>query len=249
MQLSRYFEKTGEKFVKEIEISGVKINDTTVSAAVDYALSGECAPCWVVTPNAVILDACLHNVALASLLQQADLSLADGAGVLLAARRQGTPLSCRVAGIEFGEAILARAAEEGLRVFLLGGGEGTAEEAAKNLMRRDPRLCICGTCWGYFQKEGEEDRRVIDCIRAARPDVLFVCLGFPLQERWIEAHLHLLGGVRVVAGLGGSLDVWSGRLRRAPRAVSRMGLEWAWRMAREPKRLRHLPSILRLLLK
>ena len=231
--------------MNNVEICHVRIHNTTLPEAVDYARSGERSPCWVVTPNAVMLDICARESDTARLLSAADLSIPDGAGVLLAAKRQGTPLSCRVAGIEFGEALLARAAEDGLRVFLLGGGEGVAETAADRLSARYPSLCICGTCWGYFQKSGEEDRRVIAHVRACRPDILLVCMGFPMQEEWIRAHLRLLDGVRVVAGLGGSLDVWSGHLRRAPKIVSHMGLEWAWRMLKEPKRLKNLPAIVR----
>ena len=235
--------------MNHVEICHVKIHNTTLPEAVDYALSGERSPCWIVTPNALMLDSCKREPKNAALLSEADLALPDGAGVLLAAKRQGTPLPCRVAGIDFGEALLARAAEEGLRVFLLGGGEGVAEDAAAHLQVRYPALRICGTCWGYFEKSGEEDRRITAHVRACHPDILFVCFGFPMQERWIEEHLHLLDGVRVVAGLGGSLDVWSGRLRRAPKIVSHMGLEWAWRMAGEPKRLKNLPAILRFVLK
>lgn len=235
--------------MKQIEICNVRIHNTTLPEAVDYALSGDRTPCWVVTPNALILDSCKREPTHAALLSEADLSLPDGAGVLLAAKRQGTPLSCRVAGIEFGEALLARAADEGLRVFLLGGGEGVADEAATRLRERHPSLRICGTCWGYFEKSGEEDRRITEHIRACHPDILLVCFGFPMQEKWIEEHLHLLDGVRVVAGLGGSLDVWSGHLRRAPKIVSHMGLEWAWRMVGEPKRFKNLPAIFRFILK
>ena len=82
-------------------------------------------------------------------------------------------------------------------------------------------------------------------IGASHPDLLFVCMGFPRQEEWIAAHRASLIGVRVVVGLGGSLDVWAGRVRRAPRLLSRVGLEWAWRMMLEPKRLRGLPALLR----
>ena len=85
--------------------------------------------------------------------------------------------------------------------------------------------------------------RVISHIRACRPHILFVCLGFPLQERWIVDNLHLLEDIQVIAGLGGSLDVWSGRLRRAPALLSGMGLEWAWRMMRQPRRMVALPQM------
>lgn len=164
---------------------------------------------------------------------------------MLAARRQRTPLCERIAGIEFGERLMSEAASRGLRVFLLGGGDGVAQEAALRLQRRYAGLRICGSCWGYFEKDGDEDRRVVSYIRACRPDILLVCFGFPMQERWIGEHMQLFDGIRVVAGLGGALDVWSGRAHRAPAPFSRMGLEWAWRMAHQPRRLKHLPAIVR----
>lgn len=226
-------------------ICGVRIDRVTLGEAVERALAPMDEPSFVVTPNAIMLDACRRDPSLASLLNRSALSLADGTGVLWAARRQGTPLSCRVAGIEFGEALLERAAEEGLRVFLLGGASGVAAEAAERLCARMPRLQICGTYWGYFDRGGEEERRLLSIIRSTRPDILLVCLGFPVQERWIVEHLDFLRDLRVIAGLGGSLDVWSGRLHRAPRIVSRCGMEWAWRMLRQPRRLKGLPAIVR----
>ena len=227
-----------------MKLCGVRIDDLTMGEAVERALSSE-GPCFVVTPNAVMLDACRRNADYTALLNRSNLSLADGAGVMLCAKRAGTPLCERIAGISFGEALLERAASEGLRVFLLGGGENVAYDAAERLAKKYEGLQICGSFWGYFEKSGEEDLRVTQLIRAARPDVLFVCFGFPLQEEWIASHLHLLEDVRVMAGLGGALDVWSGRIKRAPTFVSGCGMEWAWRMVREPKRLRNLLAILR----
>lgn len=229
----------------QIKVCGVRIDNVTRQEAVVRALAeGEVNV--VFTPNALMLDACRRDVRLAELLNRSSLSLPDGAGVLLAARRQGIPLKERVAGIEFGEALLARAAKEGLRVFLLGGAAGIAERAAEELRKRFDGLCICGTCWGYFEKNGEENRRVLYEIRESRADILLVCFGFPLQERWIAENLAALTHLRVVAGLGGSLDVWAGRVRRSPRFVSRLGLEWAWRMVHEPRRLKGLPAIVRM---
>ncbi len=238
-------QKWGQGFMEEISIGNIKIHNVTLDEAIAEALSCAEAPAWVVTPNAVMLDACAKSGELADLLNRATLSLADGVGVMLAARRQGTPLKERIAGISFGERLLEEAARRGFRVFLLGGGEGVAEGAAENLRKRYPKLTVCGTAWGYFEKGGEEEGRIVSRICASRPDILFVCLGFPLQEMWIAEHLSLLGGIRVVAGLGGALDVWSGRLRRAPQLLSHMGLEWAWRMALQPKRLKHLPAVVR----
>ena len=137
-----------------IELCGVKIDDLSLDAAVEYALCECPSPCFAVTPNAVMLDACRRDNSIAALLNRATLSLADGAGVVWAARKQKTPLlSGRVAGIEFGERLLEVASERVLRVFLLGGGAGVAEKAGEHLRERYPNLCICGSFWGYFQKK------------------------------------------------------------------------------------------------
>lgn len=219
-------------------------DNLTTAEAVREAMRGEEA-CRVYTPNALMLRACAENPAYVELLNSASMVLPDGSGVLLAAKRQGTPLRERVAGISFGEALLSEAARRGDRVFLLGGRDGVAPRAAERLQKRYSGLVICGTYWGYFEKDGEENRRVLGMIRACRPEILLVCFGFPIQEIWIRENLPRLPSVRVAAGLGGSLDVWAGDVRRAPVFVQRRGLEWAWRMVAEPKRLTQLPEILR----
>ena len=229
--------------MEEIKLFGVKIDNVTKEEAVWRALRDAGEPCVVFTPNALMLEHCRRDATLAALLNRASLSLPDGAGLVWAAEKMGSPLTERVAGIDFGTELLLRAERAGLRVYLLGGGEGVAERAAVELRKKYPRLCICGTTWGYFQKSGEENRGVISHIRACRPDILFVCMGFPVQERWVVENLHLLTNVRIIACLGGSLDVWSGDLRRAPAWMSRMGMEWLWRMLRQPHRFAALPQI------
>lgn len=230
--------------MEEIKLYGVKIDNVTKEEAVWRALRATGESCVVFTPNALMLERCRRDVELAHLLNHASLSLPDGAGVLWAAEKMGTPLSERVAGIDFGAEILSRAERAGLRVFLLGGGEGVAERAAENLQKKHPRLCICGTTWGYFDKTGEENTRTISYIRACRPHILFVCMGFPVQERWVTENLHHLTDIRIIACLGGSLDVWSGDIRRAPSWMSHAWIEWLWRMLRQPKRLVAIPEIL-----
>ena len=229
--------------MEDFKLYGVRIDNLTKEEAVHRSLRNTGEPCVVFTPNALMLEACRRDAALADLLNRASLSLADGAGVVIAAEKMGTPLVGRVAGIDFGAELLSRAERAGLRVFLLGGGEGVAERAAQSLIKKHPRLCICGTTWGYFDREGEENRHIISHIRACRPDILFVCMGFPVQERWVMDNLHRLTDIRVIACLGGSLDVWAGDIRRAPAWVSRARMEWLWRMLHQPKRLARLPEI------
>jgi N-acetylglucosaminyldiphosphoundecaprenol N-acetyl-beta-D-mannosaminyltransferase len=103
---------------------------------------------------------------------------------------------------------------------------------------RYPTLQICGVHHGYFDKSGAENAEVIKKIRTAAPDILFVCFGFPAQEKWITDNLSSLPSVKLALGLGGSLDVWSGNIRRAPLLVQKAGLEWLWRTVLEPKRAR-----------
>ena len=238
-------EDQGRRAGRSVDLFGLRVDNLDADEAIKMALREGQGTCWVVTPNAVMLDACRRDALLCSLLNRADLSVADGAGVLLAARRQGTPLRARVAGIELGERLLAGAAESGLRVFLLGGKKGVAKKAALALKKRHPRLTVCGTHHGYFDKDKDcrDNGSVIRSINNAKADILFVCFGFPLQERWIAENLPSLPSLRLAMGLGGSLDVWSGNIRRAPSWVQSIGLEWLWRAFREPKRAKRLLSL------
>ncbi len=231
--------------MRSIWICGVRIDDLTREAAVEAALHHKVRPCLVMTPNAVMLERARRDGEARALLSRATLSLPDGAGVLCAARRLGTPLRERVAGIAFGEALLSRAAREGRGVFLLGGRPGIAERAAERLCAHIPGLCIAGTRDGYFEKSEEGNRAVTEEIRRSGAEILLVCFGFPLQEQWILQNEQALSRLFVIAALGGSLDVWAGAVKRAPRLLSHVGLEWAWRMLLEPKRLRHAPALLR----
>lgn len=227
----------------KIEVCGIPFDDIDLQEAVREVLRPSSEPHWVVTPNALMLERCREHPEWRTLISSASMILPDGAGVLMAARRQGTPLRRRVAGIAFGEALIEEAAKRGKRVFLLGGADGIASRAAANLIRRFPDLKIAGAYWGYFEKDGEENCRVLGLIRACHPEILIVCFGFPMQEYWIRNNLPLLPSVRVAAGLGGSLDVWAGEVLRAPVLWQSAGMEWAWRMLREPRRIRDLPRL------
>ena len=187
---------------------------------------------YCVTPNAEIVYEAIHDESLRELLNRADLVLPDGAGVIRSAKILGTPLKEKVAGIAFAEALVQRMAARGGRLYLLGGRPGIAEKAAENLTAKYPGLVICGTADGYFRDEAA----VVEQVRKAEPDVLFVCLGAPKQERFMAAHRRELQ-TGLMIGLGGSLDGFAGVVKRAPQWMIRCNLEWLYRLMKEPSRL------------
>ena len=197
----------------------------------------------IFTPNSSIMLRAQKSKKALSLLRRANINLPDGAGVIIASRLTGTPIKERICGIDAALCILDIAQKEHYSVFLLGGKAGVAEKATKMLRRQYEGLKICGAQHGYFKKSGPENASVIEKIKAADPDILFVCFGFPLQEAWISANKALLPHVKLFIGLGGTLDVLSGNVKRAPRIVQKMSCEWLWRALCEPKRLKNLIDI------
>jgi N-acetylglucosaminyldiphosphoundecaprenol N-acetyl-beta-D-mannosaminyltransferase len=191
----------------------------------------------IFTPNTEMLLAAKKDCSLASLLNSAELLIPDGTGIKIASRILNSPIPERLSGIDLAEDLLSIAAHKGCSVYLLGGQKGVAEAAAKNLKCRLPSLNICGTHHGYFDKSGKENDLVLEEIRAAAPQILFVCFGFPMQERWICDNLSSLPSVRIALGLGGSLDVYAGNVKRAPKAFIKMRAEWLFRIIREPRRI------------
>lgn len=202
----------------------------------------------VFTPNAKIAGDALQDPALLALLKKADLLLPDGAGIVLASRRSSHPLTHRLPGIDAGEMALGLAADGGYPVYFLGGKEGVAMEAAAHWQAKLPSLIVAGTHHGYFNANGAENEAVCEDIRASGAQILLVCLGFPAQERWIDRNKNALPAVRLFMGLGGSFDVWSGSIRRAPVAFRAVHAEWLWRMLCEPRRFAQFPALVRFVL-
>lgn len=200
----------------------------------------------IFTPNAKIGAACVEDRSLCSLVRQATVLLPDGAGVLLASRRACPThaLHHRLPGIEAGEIVLHLCAESGLSVYFLGGKPSVACAAAHAWQRKLPTLCVAGYHDGYFEKHGSENDTVVRIIAQSGADVVFVCFGFPLQERWIAENRAALPSVHLFMGLGGSFDVWAGTARRAPAQFQRSHLEWLWRMVHEPRRFAELLPML-----
>jgi len=176
-----------------------------------------------------------HDARAAEALLATDLRLPDGVGAVWAARRQGARGAERVAGIELAEALLAEAARVGASVYLLGAAPGVAAEAAQVLKARMPGLVVAGTNHGYFTPA--EEAGVVASVRASGAGLLLVALGAPRQEVFLTRHRAELQ-VPLALGVGGSFDVWAGRVRRAPAAVRRLGVEWLYRLLTDPRRLR-----------
>lgn len=163
------------------------------------------------------------------------LSLCDTVGLLAVARRRGAQLRERVTGVELVEHLCARAAADGVGVYFFGGAEGVAADAAAILETRFPGLRVVGTRNGFFTSE--EEPQIVESIRASGAGLLFVGLGSPRQEMWLSRYLQSTGCGAAV-GVGGSFDVLSGRVARAPQFWRRLGLEWLYRLIREPHRFR-----------
>ena len=196
----------------------------------------------LVTPNAEMLSSDGG-----ALLSRADLFVPDGIGIRAAMRRLGRPAQEKTCGIELAQRLFENYTARGaqVRVFLLGGRPGVAARAAERLGERYGGVEICGVHHGYFDVKGEENRGAVKKINASGAELLIVCMGFPRQERWMLENRHRLPKIRLMMGLGGSLDVWSGDVPRAPEAVRSAGLEWAYRALKQPSRLGRLPNLVR----
>ena len=215
-------------------VLGVQYDNVTMAEALDTARALLQRPeaSYCVTPIAEMAYEALHDESFRAILNEASLVLPDGAGVVLGAKILGTPLKEKVAGIDFAANLLGVLEETGGRLYLLGSKPGIAEQAAENMKKTHPKLCICGTADGYFKDEAP----IIARINEARADVVFVCLGAPKQECFMHDHRAELN-VRLMIGLGGSLDGFAGTVRRAPKWMIRLQLEWLYRLLREPSRI------------
>ena len=217
-----------------IDVLGVGFDNVTMAEAVEQGvklLHSE-GMHYVVTPNPEIVEICRENPEANRVINEADLVLPDGIGVIKGAAMLGTPLKERTPGIEFAAHLMGKMAEEGLSLYLLGAKPGVAELAAQKLTEQYPGLKIAGTHDGYFK----EDAPVVEAIAASGADCVFVCLGAPKQEFWIKKNGPATGA-RLLCGLGGSLDVFAGTVERAPKFFCDHGLEWFYRLCKEPKRI------------
>lgn len=221
---------------ERVELHGLGVDRVTMDDTLAFvdAFVREGGPHHIVTLDSSMCVTARADAELRAIVRAAELVTPDSVGVLWACRRAGHPLPERVSGVDIVDRLCARSAERGHRLYFLGGAPGVAEEAAKRMAARFPGCQVVGARDGYFRPE--EEAGVLEAIAQARPDVLCVAMGIPMQEKWIARNRDRLC-VPVLIGVGGTLDVASGRVSRAPRWVRRANAEWLYRLLRNPRKL------------
>lgn len=226
--------------LERVDLFGIRLDNLTLEGALERVrdfLRGSNGH-YVVTPNVDHVVRLQRDPEFREIYGRASLVVPDGMPLVWASRLLGRPLRERITGTDLVRPVCRLAAEEGASVFFLGGNPGVAEKAAAALSRELPGLQVAGAygpAFG-FDSDPDEDRRVVETIRRSKPDILFVCLGSPKQERWIARHLEELP-VKAAFCVGSALDYPAGMARRAPAWMRAAGLEWLWRLGLEPRRL------------
>ena len=233
---------------ERVNILGVDVDAVTMVEAVDVVRRAmdTRAGVMVATANAEMLMRATHDEELRRILNASALVVPDGAGTVWAARHLGHAMPERVAGYDLAQELLRCAPAEGRRVYFFGSAPGVAEKAKAKAEQLYPGIEIVGVRNGFFSPA--DNAAIIAEIRAARPDLLLVALGVPKQEKWIAAHLAALD-VPVAIGVGGTLDVMAGVMKRAPYWMQRAKLEWLFRGLMQPKRAGRLLALPKFVLK
>ncbi len=206
--------------------------------------TGECR--LIVTPNSEIIVNASNDPELKNIIEQADLIIPDGIGLVYASKIMGIPLKERVTGIDFLDAILGYLEETGQSIFFLGskpgedGNPGIAEIAVEKMKEKYKDLKVVGTHHGYFKESDEAS--IVKAINDSGADFLCVALGSPKQEKFVSRYRNELK-VRAAIGVGGSLDVWAGTLKRAPEFYRNHGLEWLYRLIQQPSRYKRMVAL------
>lgn len=211
---------------------GLSLVDATTTQTVDALLSqGRCKAFFM---NAHCCNVLRENNRYKTAVHCADYLLPDGVGISMAAKMSGKELTENLNGTDLIPNLLAQAARLGKSVYLLGGKPGVAETAAHNLMQSIPQLVVVGTCDGY--NGAQKTQNIVSDINNSGADILLVAMGVPVQENWIHENFPLLNS-DLVMGVGAAFDFYAGQVARAPKFIRRLKLEWAWRLAMEPRRM------------
>ena len=229
-----------------VHILGVRIHCVDMATVLDairnYIRGDE--PHFIVTADSYGIVLAQTDEDFRAIINGADLVTPDSSGVLIGAKSLGKPLLERVSGVDIAHEVCRLSAEEGFAVFFLGAAPGVAERAVENLKESWPGLKVAGTHDGYFGESDETD--VVAKVRKSEAKVLLAAMGIPRQERFIRDHLRDLG-VSVAMGVGGSFDVFSGNVKRAPAWMQRHGLEWAYRLVKSPRKAGKVAALPRFL--
>ncbi len=224
----------------DFTILGIKVTNLTLSEVLqkvrEFLNSNQ--PHYIVTTNPEFIMAARRDKEFQNILNKADISVADGVGISIAARRRGIKLKQRITGVDLLWEICDMAEQEGKSVFLLGSKRGVPEKAAAVILKKHPRLKIVGAECGYRRWHRPiKDKKLVSMITRKQPDILFVAFGQVRQEKWIYHNLPKIDSVKLAMGVGGSFDYISGAVKRAPRWMRSLGLEWLYRLLRQPWRL------------
>ncbi|WP_035019887.1 WecB/TagA/CpsF family glycosyltransferase [Anoxybacillus flavithermus] len=196
-------------------------------------------PCFIVTANPEIVMKANEEPTYMATIQQADYVVADGIGVVKAAEWLGTPLPERVAGYDMLRRCLRIADEHQYRVYMIGAKEEVVQAAAQHIRQHYPNVRLVGVRNGYFDWS---DQTIVEEVKQAEPDFVFVALGMGKQEQWIAEHMHTVGR-GVWMGVGGSFDVLAGVVKRAPELWIRLNLEWLYRLLKQPTRAKRMMAL------
>lgn len=228
-----------------INIFGVRIDNVNLHEATEmidgFLIGNELRT--IGTPNTEIIMAAKDNNTIRNIINDNDLVIPDGIGLIYGSKLRGRPLKERVTGFDISIKLLEIANAKGYSVYLLGGKEGVARRAGERIQNKYPNIKLAGFHHGYFKgshngyRNHGEELDLIQMINANKADIIFVGLGFPKQDIWIDENKNRIHG-KVIIGNGGTIDILSGDVKRAPRIFQDLGLEWLYRLMKEPRRIK-----------
>lgn len=214
-------------------IMGVMFDNYSINETVEKAVSFDNIPFVIVTPNPEIVQAAKKDENFKNVLNRANVVTPDGIGIVYASKILGGHIKERAAGFDICCGIIEKLAKNNGSVYLFGGKPGVADAAGENLLKKFLGITVAGTADGYF--DSEKEKVIIEDIKSKKPDLLLVCLGAKKQECWIDSHKEELGA-KILVGAGGTVDVFAGKVKRAPDIFIKLGLEWFYRLVKEPSR-------------
>lgn len=231
--------------MNKLSIMGVRIDNKTMTETMDIIRKKlhNNEQYIIYTPNTEFVMMCQNDEEFLELMNKSNINIPDGIGLIYASRIKNHPLKEKVAGYDLSVNLLKLANEKCLKLFVIGGKPGVAEAAMKNVHEIYPNINIVGTQHGYFNgthlgKNGhEEELKVLEDINKAEPHILFVGFGAKKQEQWIEYNKTKINA-KIIIGNGGTLDGLAGNVKRAPEIFIKLGLEWLYRLIKEPKRIK-----------